>query len=69
MTNFGLAINWLIFLQTLRYPQKLIILALVISKNWFHEDRNTDQRKILEPFLVEKMVAVLFQNTDRILKL
>ena len=35
---------------------------------WFHEERKTDQRKILEPFLVEKMVAVLFQNTDRILQ-
>lgn len=37
-------------------------------QEWFHEDRKTDQRKILEPFLVEKMVAVLFQNTDGILQ-
>ena len=35
---------------------------------WFHEDRRTDQRKVLEPFLVEKMVAELFRSTDEILK-
>lgn len=37
-------------------------------QEWFHGDRRTDQRKVLEPFLVEKMVAVLFQSTDEILK-
>lgn len=37
-------------------------------QEWFHKDRKSDQRKVLEPFLVEKMVAELFQSTDRILK-
>lgn len=37
-------------------------------EEWFHEDRKIDQRKVLEPFLVEKMVAELFQSTDVILK-
>ena len=37
-------------------------------QEWFHEDRKLDQRKILEPFLVEKMVAVVFKNTNRILQ-
>ena len=37
-------------------------------KEWFHQDRRIDQRKVLEPFLVEKMVSVLFQSTDEILK-
>ena len=35
---------------------------------WFHGDRKIDQRKILEPFLVEKMVAELLKSTDEILK-
>ena len=35
---------------------------------WFHGDRKTDQRKILEPFLVENMVAELLKSTDEILK-
>lgn len=37
-------------------------------QEWFQEDRKLDQRKIFEPFLVEKMVAVLCKNTDRILR-
>ena len=37
-------------------------------REWFDKDTKNDQRKILEPFLVEKMVAELFQNTDEILK-
>lgn len=39
-----------------------------VLQKWFHEDRRTDQRKVLEPFLVEKMVAELFRSTDEILK-
>lgn len=37
-------------------------------RKWFHRDRKTDQRKILEPFLVENMVAELLKSTDEILK-
>ena len=37
-------------------------------QEWFHVDRRVDQRKILEPFLVEKMVAELLQSTDEILR-
>lgn len=37
-------------------------------RGWFHEDRKLNQRKVLEPFLVEKMVAVLLKNTNRILR-
>ena len=37
-------------------------------REWFHEDRRLDQRKILEPFVVEKMVAEMFRSIDEILK-
>ena len=37
-------------------------------RKWFHGDRKIDQRKILEPFLVENMVAELLKSTDEILK-
>lgn len=35
---------------------------------WFHEDRRIDQRKVVEPFVVEKMVAEMFRSIDEILK-
>lgn len=34
---------------------------------WFRRDNHNDQRNILEPFLVEKMVAEAYQSTKRIL--
>lgn len=37
-------------------------------RKWFHGDRKLDQRKILEPFLVENMVAELLKSTNKILK-
>ena len=37
-------------------------------RKWFHGDRKNDQRKVLEPFLVENMVAELLRSTDEILK-
>ena len=39
-----------------------------VMRRWFHGDRKTDQRKILEPFIVENMVAELLKSTDEILK-
>lgn len=35
---------------------------------WFREDRRIDQRKVLEPFVVEKMVAEMVRSIDEILK-
>ena len=40
----------------------------IFRHDWFHGDRRNDQRKILEPFLVEKMVAELLKSTDEILR-
>ena len=37
------------------------------SYRWFRRDNHNDQRNILEPFLVEKMVAEAYQSTKRIL--
>ena len=37
-------------------------------QTWFEGSRRNDQRKILEPFLVEKMSSELYQSTDRILR-
>ena len=44
------------------------ILGCEVVKEWFDKDRRIDQRKILEPFLVEKMVAELLLSTDEILR-
>lgn len=34
---------------------------------WFNESTNNDQRKIFEPFLVEKMAAEVYRSTDILL--
>lgn len=34
---------------------------------WFQRDIHNDQRNVLEPFLVEKMVVEVYQSTKRIL--
>ena len=36
-------------------------------KNWFHTNAERDQRKILEPFLVEKMAGEILQSTKTVL--
>lgn len=36
-------------------------------RQWFHESTRNDQRKILEPFLVEKMIAEVYQSTNNFL--
>ena len=37
-------------------------------KSWFHETVRNDQRRILEPFLVEKMVAEVCRSTGDIIR-
>ena len=34
---------------------------------WFQRDIHNDQRNVLKPFLVEKMVVEVYQSTKRIL--
>lgn len=36
-------------------------------KSWFHTNTERDQRKILEPFLVEKMASETYQSTKIVL--
>ena len=50
----------------LEYPQNSLDGNHVDS--WFHETARNDQRRILEPFLVEKMVAEVYRSTGDIIR-
>ena len=51
----------------LEYPQYLRHSHNDVE-SWFHEDTRNDQRRILEPFLVEKMVAEVHRSTGEIIR-
>lgn len=50
----------------LEYPENLHHRNSVVS--WFHETTRNDQRRILEPFIVEKMVAEIYRSTGEIIR-
>ena len=45
-----------------------IHIALKEIAKWFDESTKHDQRKILQPFIVEKMAAELYQSTEKIIE-
>lgn len=52
--------------RLLEYPEEYE--SVTKLKEWFHEKTRNDQRKILEPFLVEKITAEAYQSTATLLK-